>query len=86
MTITGKARISCQEDTFEGSGYRVVRLHEGYHDPLNEIMIGNIPEEVLVRNYQNVVEHWTYRAEFKTMEQLVSFITNLFGQNLVVSS
>ena len=71
---------------FEWSGYCLVQLYEGYHDPLNEIILQNIPEEVLTKNYKNVVEYWNFKAEFKTMEQLGNFFKNSFGQNLVVSS
>jgi hypothetical protein len=74
------------EDALEGSGYRIVRLQEGYFDPLNEIIFQNIPLDIMRRNFQNAVEWWTFKAEFQTTEQLFSFFRNSFGHDMTVLS
>ena len=70
------------EDVLEESGYRIVRLQEGYFDPLSEIMFQNIPAEILKQNFQNAVEWWTYKAEFETTDQLFNLFNRSFGHEI----
>jgi hypothetical protein len=65
------------EDALKNSGYRAVRLQEGYYDPLFELMLEQIPPEILVRNFQNVLEQWTFKAQFKTLKQLSEIFRQL---------
>ena len=72
MTFDNTSALGLEdiEDVLEESGYRAVRLQEGFYHPLQDLIIQHIPQEVLTQKVHPVLDYCTVRATLETAEQL----------------